>query len=68
MLQGVLFLAGVAAFCLVVYWVVSNDKPGATGGSQGLFAMKDSGDFAGNGKSRGARWRRGRSKGEATPD
>lgn len=67
MLQGLLFLAGVIAFCLVVIWVVSNDAPGIAGGSKGLLAMKEADDYARAGAGRGARWHRRRSDEDGEP-
>jgi hypothetical protein len=57
MLQGLLFLAGVAAFGLVILWCISNDAPGLGGGDKGLFAMVTRKGKVGRGMHT-PRWRR----------
>ncbi len=40
-LPGLLFLAGLTAFSLVIWWAITNDAPGNRGGRNGLFAIRD---------------------------
>lgn len=40
-LPGILFLAGLSAFALVIFWTITNDAPGNRGGRTGLFAIRD---------------------------
>lgn len=40
-LPGILFLAGISAFGLVIFWAITNDAPGNRGGRSGLFAIRD---------------------------
>jgi hypothetical protein len=39
-LPALLFVFGLAAFAVVVWWAITNDAPGVGGGERGLLAMK----------------------------
>jgi hypothetical protein len=61
-LPGLLYLLGLLAFMIVMYWAFTNDGSGNTGGNRGLFAMKaeDGSDQEENQdlRSKGTRWRK----------
>lgn len=57
MLSGLVFLAAIVAFGLVMLWSVASDAPGVRGGTSGLFAMKDAADYQ---SQEQRRWRGGR--------
>lgn len=41
MLNSLLFLGGLAAMVVIVWWAVTNDKAGPDGPTKGLLAMTD---------------------------
>ena len=60
-LPGILYLAGIAAFCIIVFWSATNDAAGNEGGFKGLLGMKGAPDEDEAQKSR-AKPKAGRSR------
>jgi len=60
MLPGLLYLFGLIAFGVVLWWAIRNDAPGVEGGNKGLLAMGPAP------RKKGRRSPKGRSKWERT--
>lgn len=64
-LPGLLFMAGLSAFALVIWWTITNDAPGNRGGRNGLFAIRDQSEAHADRQAEEPPWKsggKGRSK------